>query len=63
MYKLLLALIVLSLVMAGPSSAQFGGLGDKVKKGEKLFTVYCHDRGKLDYVKYAWKKLMPVVVK
>jgi hypothetical protein len=33
MYKLLLAVVVvLSIVVAGPSYAQFGGLGDKVKK-------------------------------
>lgn len=38
-------------------------VGDKVKKGDKLFTVYCHDKGKLEFVRYAWKKLMAVVVK
>jgi len=38
-------------------------VGDKVKKGDKLFTVYCHDKGKLEFVKYAWEKLVAIVVK
>jgi AMP phosphorylase len=38
-------------------------VGDRVKKGEKLFTVYCHDKGKLEFVRYAWQKLVAVVVK
>ncbi len=37
-------------------------IGDKVKKGDKLFTVYCHDKGKLEYVKYAWEKLVAIRV-
>jgi len=38
-------------------------VGDKVKKGDKLFTVYCHDKGKLEFVRYAWQKLMPIIIK
>jgi len=38
-------------------------VGDKVKKGDKLFTVYCHDKGKLEFVRYAWQKLVAIVVK
>jgi len=38
-------------------------VGDKVKKGEKLFTVYCYNKDKLDYVKYAVKELDGFVVK
>ena len=38
-------------------------VGDKVKKGDKLFTVYCHDKGKLEFVRYAWEKLVAIVVK
>ena len=38
-------------------------VGDKVKKGDKLFTVYCHDKGKLEFVRYAWQKLEAIVVK
>jgi len=38
-------------------------VGDKVKKGDKLFTVYCHDKRKLEFVKYAWEKLVAIVVK
>ncbi len=38
-------------------------IGDKVKKGDKLFTVYCHDKGKLAFVRYAWQKLEAIVIK
>jgi len=38
-------------------------IGDRVKKGDKLFTVYCHDKGKLEFVRYAWQKLEAIVVK
>ena len=38
-------------------------VGDRVKKGDKLFTVYCHDKGKLEFVRYAWQKLKAIVVK
>ena len=38
-------------------------VGDKVKKGDKLFTVYCHDKGKLEFVRYAWQKLVAIVIK
>jgi len=55
--------------VAGAPEFQGAGLylykhvGDKVKKGDKLFTVYCHDKGKLEYVRYAWEKLVAIVVK
>ncbi|HZX44655.1 MAG TPA: AMP phosphorylase [Candidatus Nanoarchaeia archaeon] len=32
-------------------------VGDKVKKGENIYTVFCHDKGKLDFVKYAVENL------
>ncbi len=38
-------------------------VGDKVKKGDKLFTVYCHNKSKLEFVKYAWENLVAIVVK
>jgi len=38
-------------------------IGDKVKKGEKLFTVYCYNKDKLDYVKFAIKELDGFVIK
>lgn len=38
-------------------------IGDKVKKGEKLYTVYCHNKDKLDYAKYAINKLDGFVIK
>ncbi len=38
-------------------------VGDKVKRGEKLFTVYCHDKRKLEFVRYTWQKLVAVVIK
>lgn len=38
-------------------------VGDRVKKGDKLFTVYCYNKAKLDYVKYAVKKLDGFVVR
>ena len=37
-------------------------VGDRVKKGEKLFSVYCHGKSKLDFVKYAWEKLEAIRV-
>lgn len=38
-------------------------VGDRVREGDKLFTVYCHTKDKLDYVKYAVKELNRVVVR
>ncbi|MBU0627683.1 MAG: AMP phosphorylase [Nanoarchaeota archaeon] len=38
-------------------------IGDKIKKGEKLFTIYCYSKHKLDFAKYALEKLDGVVVK
>ncbi len=38
-------------------------VGDGVKKGDKLFTVYCYNENKLDYAKYAIRKLKGCVVK
>jgi len=37
-------------------------VGDRVKKREKLFTVYCHDKAKLEFVRYAWEKLEAIVI-
>jgi AMP phosphorylase len=37
-------------------------IGDKVKKGDKLYTVYCRNKGKMDYAKYAISKLDGFVV-
>jgi len=38
-------------------------LGHKVKKGDLLFTVYCHNKDKLAYVKYALDKLDCFIIK
>jgi putative thymidine phosphorylase len=38
-------------------------IGDKVKKGEVLYTIYCHNKGKLEYAKYAIKNLNGFVIK
>jgi AMP phosphorylase len=32
-------------------------IGDRVRKGETLFSVYCHDRDKADYTRYAIENL------
>ncbi len=32
-------------------------IGDKVRKGDVLYTVYCYSKDKLDYIKYAIKAL------
>ena len=37
-------------------------VGDKIKKGDVLFTVYCPNVGKLEFVRYAWQKLVAVVI-
>lgn len=45
--------------VAGAPECQGAGVylhkhvGDKIKRGDLLYTVYCHDYEKLDYVKYA----------
>lgn len=38
-------------------------VGEKVKRGDKLYTVYCCNKNKMDYVKYAIKRLDGFVVK
>ncbi|MBW2989553.1 AMP phosphorylase [Candidatus Woesearchaeota archaeon] len=38
-------------------------VGDRVRKNDKLYTIYCHDRHKLNYVKYAIEKLDGFVIR
>jgi AMP phosphorylase len=37
-------------------------IGNKVKKGDKLYTVYCRNKSKMEYAKYAIEKLDGFVV-
>ncbi len=38
-------------------------IGDKVKRGEPLYTIYCHNKGKLAFAKYAIEKLDGFIVR
>ena len=38
-------------------------VGDEVKKGEAIFTVYCRNKDKADYAQYAMKSLDGFIVR